>query len=270
MKKKNRIQIVLSAVLLLFLILCSNSKTKGMHKQIEENVQVQDPDDNTEGTTAQAKDENQQAGKAYAKIIQNYLKAYRLAREDAYDFDKIEDDGINLEFVSAARFSKEMVYRIMDYNQDGTPELFLGLRMQKSAGCVYDVYTFDAGKPVQLMEGIGYRGGTCSFCKNNIINDSWSGSAATGGVIFHKMPKDKKQLTDFIVLTHNFEDGVGIYTKKVNGRLKTIDQDEYDRIYQKYDKPVKVTFYQANQKAVKKIKKGKFTYAGQKSWSMQT
>ncbi len=275
MKKKKWIRIVLPTAMMFSILLFHNDKTEGICKQIEvsnvqANTKAQVQAANTVPTTAQTEDVHTQAGKAYAKIIKRYLDAYELAQKDAYDFDKIEDDGINLEFVSAARSSKEMVYRVMDYNQDSTPELFLGLRMQESSGFIYDVYTFDAGKAVQLMEGIGYRAGTCSFCKNNIINDSWSNSAAKGGVTFHKMPKDKKELIDFVVLIHDYESGAGVFTKKVNGRVKTIDQAEYDRIYNKYDKPVKITFYKADQKAIKKMKNGKFAYSGQKKWRMNT
>lgn len=215
-----------------------------------------------------AKSVKEQAGESYAKIIQNYLKAYNLAKKDPYNFE--DDSVVNLEFVNAVGYSKGVIYRIADYNKDGFPELFIGLRMTNSKGMIYDVYTFDNGNAVRIMDGIGYRGGTCIFCKNNIIKDMWSDSAVHSGVIFHKMPGNMKKLTDVISLEYNSDNNTGeiICTKNVNGKITRISETEYHKLYKKYNKPVKITFYKADSKAVKMIKRGKFTYNKQKKWKI--
>lgn len=238
---KKIITIVLSAILMVLIFPCGNVEAESIKKQ---------------------------AGKSYAKIIQSYLKVYNLAKENSYDY--ADDNVVNLEFVEAVGYSKGVIYRISDYNKDGTPELFIGLRTTNSSGMIYDVYTFDKGKAVQIMNGIGYRGGTCIFCKDNIIKDMWSDSAVRSGVIFHKMPRNMKKLTDVISLEYSvvYDTGEVICTKNVNGKITKISESEYNKSYKKYDKPVKMTFYKADSKALKTIKKGVFTYYNQKKWKI--
>lgn len=215
----------------------------------------------------EAADINKQAGKAYADIIQNYLEVFESIKNDPDNADW-GNSNINPEFGGASHYSwnEAAIYRIMDYNSDGIPELFIGL----DSGTIYDVYTFYNGKAVQLMEDIGYRAGTCILCKNGIIKDMWSGSAFNSGVKFHKLKKNK--LSTVIELEYDSFSTTKptIYTKKVNGKTTNINQNQYKRLYKKYDKPIEVTFYKVNSKAIRNIRKGTFTYKNQKKWNLKT
>ncbi len=217
---------------------------------------------------AHAADINQQAGQAYADIVQEYLNTFETVKNNPdYDWEK---SPVNTEFIIASQYdvNQHTIYRIMDYNNDGIPELFIGL----SGGTIYDVYTFDKGKAVQLMINIGYRAGTCILCKNGIIKDMWSGSAFENGVKFHKLQKNKNKLTTIMELTYDSSSATGdvICTKKVNGRKAKISTKQYTRLYKKYDKPVSETFYKADSKAVTSIRQGSFTYPDQKKWTRKT
>lgn len=210
------------------------------------------------------------AGKEYAKIIQTYLNAYSLASQNRYnDYDSIDYGVVNAEFVASAQSNTDgAIYRIMDYNKDGTPELFIGLNVSNSDYNIYDVYTLKNRKAVHLMEGIGYRAGTCIFCKNRIIKDYWFGSFDRNGVIFHKMSPKKKKLDDLISLTYDGSNGRDTYTKTVNNKTSKITKSKYENLIKKYDKPISMMFYKADIKAVKKIRKGKFTYSNQEKWRL--
>lgn len=198
---------------------------------------------------------NKRAGKAYAKIIQKYMDTYKIAQNKAFEYDadynyyykgKSYSD-INSEFIYAAYppygEGEDVIYRIMDWNKDGTPDLFVGL----SHGTIYDVYTFNKGKAVRLMKDIGYRTGTCILCEDGIIADFSSGSASAGQEIFHRI-SENKQLIDIVTLSS--------------------DETEYDQIHRQYYKPIRVKFYKADSKAVRKIKNGTFSYKNQKTYKI--
>ena len=235
------------------------------------------------GNAGAANSTNKKAGKAYAKIISRYLETYKTVKKNASSIDVKERpngdygfyyngkwlDGVNYWFIDAVqygftmeepsdRYTAKVVYKIMDFNKDGTPELFIGL----SPEClIYDVYTFDKGKPVQLMEGLGSRDASCTLCKNGIIANISSWSASSSKTTYHKIARSKR-LTDIIALGQEN----GHYTKTENEKTTVINKKEYDRLERKYYNPLKITFYQADAKAIKNIKQGKFSYKNQKSW----
>lgn len=214
----------------------------------------------------EAANTNKEAGKAYADIIQNYLTAAELGA------DAEVSDKINPEFLGGLYYSSGTMYRIMDYNNDGVPELFVGLKSSGfDSGTIYDVYTFYKGKAVQLMTDIGYRAGSCILCKNGIIKDIWADGATHSGVKFHKLPKNKNRLKTAIEL-EVLGDGYGeaAYTKIVNGKTTKISEKQYIKLYQKYDRPIKTTFYKADSKAISNIRNGSFTYQNQKNWKIKT
>ena len=90
-------------------------------------------------TYASTKDD---AIKAYSKIMDNYLKAYKEAKKGNYEYDCYEDD-INGEFFLAVNYSESNrpVYRIVDYNKDGIPEMFIGLANDGRIE-IYEFYTY--------------------------------------------------------------------------------------------------------------------------------
>lgn len=222
------------------------------------------------GTEVEAASKKQKTGKAYAKIIKEYQKAYQYAKTGK-DYKKLN---INYEFVFAVQpygyGDGTPMYRIMDFNKDGNQELFIGLA-RDNISTIYDVYTFHNGKAVQLMEGIGYRAGSCSLRKGGIIVDT-DGYGYYTSWRFHKLPKNKSQFkTVSITQDWSHEKQKKVYSQKVKGKWKNISKQKYDKIYKKYDKKkLKVTFYKIDSKAIKNVKKGKFNYKGQKSYKITT
>ena len=121
-------------------------------------------------------------GQAYAQIMQNYENVFQEQRTTGGVAGDVS--GINAEFLGAAASSTQngqqhALFLLHDLNGDSTPELFIGLgdtEMLENCG-IYDVYTFQGGNAVRLMEGIGYRAGSCMICQDGIIKDQSSGSA---------------------------------------------------------------------------------------------
>ena len=216
------------------------------------------------GTEVEAASKKQKTGKAYAKIIKEYQKAYRYAKTGK-DYTKLD---INYEFVASGGDGTP-VYRIMDFNKDGNQELFVGLTSGEEWATIYDVYTFHDGKAVQLMQGIGYRSGTCCLRKKGIIESHSSGSAADTHYDFYKIPNKGNALKTVIALVINLRDKKP-YSKIVNGKRTFISKKQHDKLYKKYSKKIKVTFYKVDSKAIKNVKKGKFNYKGQKSYRVTT
>lgn len=68
----------------------------------------------------------------------------------------------------------------------------------------------------------------------------------------------------------DFDSNITTYTKQVHGKKVKISREQFARLYKKYDKPIKVTFYKADGRAVSNMKKGVFTYPGQKKWRGKT
>lgn len=232
---------------------------------------------------------NKRAGKAYAEIIERYMQAFETVKNDpkAVEYEtgsnayyalyngKKMDDFVSFWFIDEVRLkyfnetytaqlrSRSLAYKITDFNKDGVPELFIGLGSSNGVR-IFDLYTFKKGKAVRLKKDLNCRNAWYSLCKNNIIEEYFSSGAFTGEAIFHKISKNGK-LTNFIVLS--WTQDTDYYTKARNGRTSIISEAEYERIYQKYSKPIKMTFYKADDKAVKSVKSGKFFYKNQKKFS---
>lgn len=223
------------------------------------------------GIEVKAASKKQKTGQAYAKIIKEYQKAYKYAKTGK-DYTKLN---INREFVYAVQpygyGDGTPVYRIMDFNKDGNQELFIALERGETA-TIYDVYTFHNGKAVRLMEGIGYRAGTCSLRKGGIIADHSTGGAASVMAQYHKLPKKSEKLKTIVTLSMDGFSEKPFY-KIVKGKKTYITEKQYHKLEKKYEKKykkIKVTFYKVDSKAIKNVKKGKFNYKGQKSYKVTT
>ena len=212
--------------------------------------------------------------KAYAKIMNNYLSAYNEKKEGNNEYDCIEHD-INGEFYIAANYNRSIkslnnrpVYRIVDYNKDGIPEMFIGLANEEHKDIIiYEFYTYKNNKPVRLMENLGYRSGTCILCKNGIIMDMTSGSAYLNGVTFHKMPKNNTSLKTVVQLDCDWE--IPEIKKISNGKIAYISKKEYNKIFKKYSKPIKYKFYELTSKAINKAREAKTHYTNQKIYNLK-
>lgn len=218
----------------------------------------------------------EQAGKAYADIIQNYLDASENKKNNPeYYWSNTPPNTINPEFVRYCD-GYNAIYRIMDFNNDGAPELFVGLKDSNTYN-IYDVYTFYNGKAVRLIkEDIGDRMGTCILCKNGIIEDNESGGAYDYDTRFHKLPKNKNKLKEVMKLaSEGYYDNKDAeykskYSKTVNGKKSKISKKKCSELYKRYSKRIKVTFYKADRQAISIIREGVFNYPSQKKWKLKS
>lgn len=221
---------------------------------------------------------NKEAGMAYAKIIARYLQVHRAAKKgykyfdislssdytlvDGYYYDRVGDIyNVVDEFMYMADKSDTIVYRIFDFNKDGTPELFLA----NSKGKIYQAFTYKNGKAVFLM-GAFFGDDECILCKNGIIERKIEGGDG-GNVWIDRISKNKELKR--VVTVSTYHEGKLHYQQTKNGETIEISKTKYNNLIKKYCKPVKLKFYKADSKAVKNIKRGKFAYKNQKAWSIK-
>lgn len=173
-----------------------------------------------------------------------------------------ESSLVNGEFALACQNDTSIpAYRIIDYNGDGMPEMFIGLSSSNLGSVsIYDAYTFYRGKAVRLVGDIGNHAGTFVLCKNGIMKNVASSGVFRSDTKFQKLSPNKRKLTTALRLTEStdYDSHITTYTKKVHGKKVNISREQFVRLYKKYDKPVRVTFYKADSKAVSYIKKGVF------------
>ena len=208
-------------------------------------------------------------GKEYSRILDNYYEAYKDAKIGDGDFNMMI---VNNNFYIDAQPTvhdgqPDFCYKVMDCNNDGTPELYILLRYDKDKGEVYDAYTFLNGKAKRIVdEGIGYRAGTCSFCKNEIVESITIGGFDYTVIKFQRYSSKKNMYSTFLTIS----DIHGTCSVKEDGRTSIISKQKYNRIQKKYEKKRKTRFYLYSEKAKKCLIKGEFTFDGQKNWNLFT
>lgn len=181
-------------------------------------------------------------GQAYAQIMQNYENVFQEQRTTGGVAGDVS--GINAEFLGAAASSTQngqqhALFLLHDLNGDSTPELFIGLgdtEMLENCG-IYDVYTFQGGNAVRLMEGIGYRAGSCVICQDGIIKDQSSGSAFDSMIQYHRLPENGTALetVESISIHGENPDGTIKYFHDFEGNeANAISQTDYQAIEAQY------------------------------------
>lgn len=216
---------------------------------------------------------NKQAGKVYADILERYIEVYK-AKQNNYEYysiSKSSDDDLAVGYASeigdfniVSEFMMEaqtggLIYRIMDWNKDGTPELFIA----NPKGKIYAAFTYNQGNAVYLMSS--FQTTNCVLCKDGIIG-RWVEGGAGGNVWIDKISKNKLK---HVVELGSYYEGKMFYTQTKNGKTTNISETKYTKLSKKYCKPLKVKFYKADNKAVKNIRNGKFAYSNQKSWKIK-
>lgn len=214
-----------------------------------------------------------QAGQAYADVLERYIEAYRAKKNnfEYYSISKSSDDDLVIgytndigdfnvisEFMMEAQ-SGGLIYRIMDWNKDGTPELFIA----SPKGKIYAAFTYDGNDAVYLMSS--FQTTNCVLCKDGIIG-RWVEGGAGGNVWIDKISKNKLK---HVVELGSYYEGKMFYTQTKNGKTTNISEAKYTKLSKKYCKPLKVKSYKSDNKAVKNIRNGKFTYSSQKSWKIK-
>ena len=219
-----------------------------------------------------AQSTNKQAGKVYAKIIERYMEAQR-ALQNHYEYSDIEKESDNRmaagyvnelgDFNLISEFMYEMkedtlLYRIMDFNKDGTPELFIA----DPNGKIHAAFTFGKGNAIYLFSSFHLH--ECVLNKNGIIERHVEGGSQ-GNIWFDKLLPNKTLKRIMDLWAYQEENPHYMYNK--NGTDIEITKKKYKKFSKKYHNPLKLKFYQADAKATKNIKKGKFSYKNQKSWT---
>lgn len=220
------------------------------------------------------------AGKVYADIIERYMEAYQIARNGGFEDRKKDEsdqntypykngewyDDVSEGFITASEMYKDAkaIYRIVDWNKDGTPDLFIGMDVDAGTGYkgVLAAYTFKGNKAVKLMHWGGYRMGTGVLCKDGKIKNYMSCGATCGISSFYKISKTKKLKT--VLIEHDYYTNKYFLTK--NGKKQAISEKKFNSLSKKYDseyKSVDVKFYRVDPKALENMRKGIFSYKTQ-------
>ena len=123
------------------------------------------------------------------------------------------------------------VYLMDDINQDGIPELFIGIRDNQGNTNIYDAYTWSNHSSYQLLRGIGYRNGTCILCEDGIIKNRTSGGNGEYCIKYQTLPQRSIALETLGTLKVSGDDA-GAYIYEYQG--KKISGDEADGIMERY------------------------------------
>ena len=127
----------------------------------------------------------------YATIINNIINAYPWNDDDM----NMVPENPELSYMYRRNFElSEIGFDLIDLDGNGQEELIIS----DPSKFVYDLYTISNGKPVHLFDS-GER-----YCyilrENGIVENSWSGSAATSGHDFYKINGGKLVFIERITL----------------------------------------------------------------------
>ncbi len=134
---------------------------------------------------------------AYASVAELYFRAGDL-QQKLRDIEYVEIATGNLpiqtEYLIAVQDPEATpIFLLYDLNEDGTDELFIGIRFTWNEPIdyiIYDVYTWQDGRAYRLMDHIGYRNGSCEISSGGVIVDRSSGSAWDSGTIIWTLPEN--------------------------------------------------------------------------------
>lgn len=209
-------------------------------------------------------------GEAYARIMLDYENVFQELK--TYGQVMGEYPEINAEFLSGASGSvqngeKHTRFLLYDLNGDGTPELFIGTgdREMLEHCTIYAIYTFQGGNAIPLMEGIGYRRGTCIICEDGVIKDQSSGSAFDGMIQYRSLPENGTALEDVeaISVHSTMSDQTPRYYHDFGGSPENeISQGEYQMIERRYPQVKNVHVWMCTQDNLSLMRQEKIPYEG--------
>ena len=145
-----------------------------------------------------------------------------------------------------------------EWHKDGTPELFIA----DPNGKIHAAFTFGKENAIYLFSSFQLH--KCVLNKNGIIEQHVEGGSQ-GNIWFDKLLPNKTLKRIMDLWAYQEENPHYMYNK--NGTDIEITEKKYKKFSKKYHNPLKLKFYQADAKATKNIKKGKFSYKNQKSWT---
>ncbi len=220
---------------------------------------------NVESYAAGSKAQSKKAIKAYSKVLTGYSNlAKKLSKkQDAgtipKDISSLWVDQFRLLTLNGMKNMKA-VYRIEDINNDGIPEMFVGMKYTDSLGASKSilnvVYTYKK-KAIMLAEGTGDRA-CVELHENGVIATFHYGGAGFYGYTYYKLPKKSAKLKKKVQVEADW----GKFTKTVNNRKsQSITQDEYNAVVTQYSKTkISPKWGILSKNAIKATKKGFATY----------
>ncbi|MGN0401708.1 MAG: M56 family metallopeptidase [Acetatifactor sp.] len=179
----------------------------------------------------------QYSGGDYMESYQEIIKAYRTFAEEikeswelATAYQVVGRSYICEEYAAAVSTGTP-VYLIDDMNQDGIPELFIGIQDNQGNTNIYDIYTWSNHSSYQLLRGIGYRNGTCILCEDGIIKNITNVGNGEYRIKYQRLPRYSTTLETFGEL-NVFREDTGAYTYEYQEEI--ISKNEADRIMERY------------------------------------
>lgn len=240
--------IVLSALTLSLLICgCTSDKSKSAASQT---------------STAKQNENIADIQKSYGEKVKMYVDAFDSAQSGNADSASSE---VNTEFLAAVNNGEfEPTFILHDLNNDGTPELYIGLVTKGSSditdNIIFDVFTY-TDKSVRLMEDIGYRAGTCIICNDGIIKDEWSSNAFEGGANYLELAANGSILStkDSISIHGSVDDNEPqYYHSEDTDKDKKISEDEYNQIADSYQQNTNIKVNIADESNLNLLLQGSF------------
>lgn len=264
--------IVLSTLTLAFLVCgCTSGKSKSTASQTSKaetaSISEQDSEDTKENETQETSTAKQNENiadiqKSYGEKVKMYVDAFNSAQSG--NADSVSDE-VNTEFLAVINNGEfNPTFILHDLNNDGTPELFIGLVPKGSTditdNTIFDVFTY-TNESVRLMEDIGYRAGTCIICNDGIIKDEWSSNAFEGGANYLELAANGLALStkDSISIHGSNDDKEPQYYHSEDiDKDKKISEDDYNQIADSYQQNTNIKVNIADESNLSLLLQGNF------------
>jgi len=197
----------------------------------------EDKKEDSKDSKKEDKKENKKTSKnkdPYADLIKDVKKACKAGMKDS-DIDKL-----NISYVFSLS-ANTLGYAKIDLDNNGVDELIFGETEADGRNTVYDIFTSVDGKLKKVASG-GERN-TYIICKDNIIKNNASNSAASGSINFYKLSNAKLKLVEGLEMKDTKNKAKPWFYKKGESskKAKNISETQKDEIEDKY-KIKKVSF----------------------------
>lgn len=178
------------------------------------------------------------SGETYMESYQEIINAYKTFAEKIKQdqnmiaaYQTVGSSYICEEYAAAINRGTP-VYLVQDMNQDGVPELFIGIRSSQGSTNIYDAYTWGNGSSYQLLRGIGHRNGICVLCENGLIKNVSSGDPDAYQIRYQKLPPKSMTLETVETLNCSPKENWDSCQYEYQGEI--VSEEEANKIIEKH------------------------------------
>lgn len=185
------------------------------------------------------------AAESNVSVYDEVIRKYKTAQDYnfyKYDIETLNTADINSELVASAYSDSELYYSLIDFADDGEPELVIAAKSSYVPNdyyavdyIIYDMYGYENGEVVRLFDNysMGYR--MQYFIMNNgVISINSSGGAYNSAVYYYSVPKNSAAPQLIKSIGYDGSGGVNEYFETVNEAKTLISEAEYNSIIASY------------------------------------